>query len=115
MSKTGAPRKAPLNLNALRAQQTDARGEKYLEFELTPEGEAEKPETFKVLRRNWWPVKLVEHSNDIALMRQLMGDEDFERLLDAGLEIRDLQAVFAEAFGSEEDISLGESAGSSES
>lgn len=120
MSKTGAPRKV-LDLNALRAQQADALGEKHVEFELTPEG-ADKPESFRILRRNWWPVKLLVKieqldgsSADLTILRDLMGDDQFERALDAGLTVGDLTVLFNQAIGSQEDPGLGESAGSSES
>jgi len=117
MSKAGTTRK-PLNLNALRAQQADARGEKYLPFELTPEGAAE-PEQFKILRRPWWSVETVANidgKTDMAVLRELMGEADYARLVKAGFDLTDMKALYAEILDSEEDEpSLGESAGSSES
>lgn len=125
MSKTGAPRKA-MNLNALRAQQADARGEKYLEFELTPEDSAE-PLTFRVLRRDWWPVTFLgsfdKLEGDVEILRALLGEEQFDLACEAGLTIGDMKALFKEIMGrGEEDgkdddggASLGESSGSSES
>lgn len=117
MSKTGAPRKAPLNLNALRAQQADARGEKYVPFELTPEG-GEEPLSFRVLRRTWWPVTLLlsldDVQGDVQILRALMGEEQFDQACEAGLDITDMKALFKEIMG-DDGASLGESSGSSES
>lgn len=125
MSKTGAPRKAALNLTALRAQQTAARGEKYLPFEITPEDETE-PLSFSVLRRNWWPVKFLlaadELDGDVAILRELMGEAEFDRLVEAGFDVGDMKLLFKRIMGpaddeegDEEGISLGEASGSSES
>jgi hypothetical protein len=125
MSKTGAPRKA-LNLNALRAQQADARGEKYVHFDLTPEDSAGETLSFRVLRRSWWPVKFlisVEGMGaDVDILRELMGKEDFDMACEAGLDVGDMKAIFKEVMGrADEDgeddggASLGESSGSSES
>jgi hypothetical protein len=126
MSKTGAPRKAAFNLNKLRAQQADARGEKHLEFEITPEG-SEEPVAFTVLRKPWWPVKflvaLKELDGDVDILRELLGEADFKRLTETGFNVGDMKALFDEIMGRDEDdadedeagISLGESSGSSES
>jgi hypothetical protein len=127
MSKTGAPRKA-LNLTALRAQQADARGEKYVRFTLTREdGEGGDEElSFRVLRRSWWPVKLLlsleDVHGDVQILRELMGQEQFDLACEAGLDISDMKAIFNEVMGrdvddadEEADASLGESSGSSES
>lgn len=127
MSKTGAPRKA-LDLTALRAQQADARGEKYVRFTLTREdgdggGEAL---SFRVLRRSWWPVKLLlsleDVHGDVQILRELMGQEQFDLACEAGLDISDMKAIFNEVMGRDEDdadeesdASLGEFSGSSES
>jgi len=123
MSKTGAPRKA-FNLNALRAQQADARGDKYVEFEITPDGSADVL-TFRFLRRTWWPVKFllaIDHlDGDVAILRELMGEDQFDRLIEAGLDFTDMKAIFKEVMGvdadadDDEGASLGESSGSSES
>jgi hypothetical protein len=125
MSKTGAPRKA-MNLNALRAQQADARGEKYVPFELTPEG-GEEPLSFRVLRRTWWPVKFLltvdGMAGDVDVLRALMGEEQFDLACEAGLDFSDMKAIFKEVMGrdgedgedSDGGPSLGESSGSSES
>lgn len=122
VSKTGAPRKA-LNLTGLRAQQADARGEKYIEFDLTPEG-SEEPLSFRVMRRTWWPVKLLlavdKLGRDVEILRELVGHDQFDLLAEAGLDISDMKAIFKEVMGTaddddEETPSLGESSGSSES
>ncbi|MEE4540993.1 hypothetical protein V2S66_03295 [Streptomyces sp. V4-01] len=125
MSKTGAPRKA-LNLNALRAQQADARGEKYLHFDLTPEG-SEEPLSFRVLRRTWWPVNFLisvdQLKGDVDILRALMGEEQFDLACEAGLDMTDMKAIFKEVMGRDgedgedetDGASLGESSGSSES
>lgn len=123
MSKTGAPRKA-FNLNALRAQQADARGAKYVDFEITPEDSTETL-TFSCLRRTWWPVKFLvaieDLDGDVAVLRELMGGDQFEQLIEAGLDFSDMKAIFKEVMGVDADTdgdggaSLGESSGSSES
>lgn len=125
MSKTGAPRKVALNLNALRAQQAVARGEKHLLFEITPE-DSEEPMTFSVLRRNWWPVRLLlsvrDLDGDVDILRELLGEDQFGQLVEAGFDVGDMKLVFKHIVGSvneddedEEGISLGEASGSSES
>lgn len=127
MSKTGAPRKAVLNLNGLRVQQTAARGEKYLPFEITPE-DSDEPQAFSVLRRNWWPVKLLismeDLNADVDILRTVMGKAEFDRLIEAGFDVGDMKVLFKKIMGpadegddegDDEGISLGEASGSSES
>lgn len=127
MSKTGAPRKAVLNLNGLRAQQAAARGEKHLSFEITPE-DSEEPLSFSVLRRNWWPVKLLvsmqDLDGDVDILRKVMGETEFDRLVETGFDVGDMKFLFKKIMGpadegddagDDEGISLGEASGSSES
>jgi hypothetical protein len=114
MPKTEAPSKV-LDFNALRAQHREARGEKFLEFKLTPEG-ASKPEAFRVLRRPYWPLgAFTDGKDDMTVLAELMGEEQYGRLVKAGFTLSDMSDLYDAMSGGDGEPGLGESAGSSES
>jgi hypothetical protein len=57
----------------------------------------------------------IDGKTDAVILRELMGEEQFDRAVKAGLNLGDMSALYTEINGEGDEPSLGKSAGSSES